>query len=79
MRFLRHAVQGFSSAAADQRRVRRPVRPRMLRERAESAVGVGRFSECFEPFLCRHTITHTHTVFVVCVMCEGLRRADGGE
>lgn len=77
MRFLRHAVQGFSSA--DQRRVCRPVRPRMLWESAESAVDVGRFLNVLSRFSADTHLTHTHTVFVVCVMWEGLSRADRGE
>lgn len=67
MRFLRHAVQGFSSAAAaDERRVCRPARPPMLRERAESAVDVGRFRSVLSRFSA-DTQTHTHTPSVCCV------------
>lgn len=65
MRFLRHAVQGFSSAAAaDERRVCRPARPPMLRERAESAVDVGRFLSVLSRF---SADTHTHTQCLLCV------------
>lgn len=81
MRFLRHAVRGFSSAAADERRVCRPVSPRMLWESAASAVDVGRFLKVLSRFSAdRHTsLSHTHGVLVVCVMCEGLSQADRGE
>lgn len=67
MCFLRHTVQGFSSvaatvAAAPERCVRCPVWAQMLRESAESAVGVGPFlnvlSCCFP--------ADTHTVWCVC-------------
>lgn len=67
MRFLRHAVQGFSSAAADERRVCRPVRPRMLWERAESAVDVGRFLNVLSHF---SADTHTHHTHSVCCVCD---------